>query len=232
MHKTQDEWIEEYTKRGAFWMHDGNPKRPHVRLTKGGHSNGFFNSELVMEDPTLLNEACEDLVELFIEAGYNPDMVDRVVGPAMGAITLSNDIARNMSNQLSMKRMFRPCLRSYAEKGVEAGVVSEGEVMVFKKTRVCENERVLLCEDVITTGGSLKLAADAVAKEGGIMPHVVLSLVNRSGKSHINGRRIISLVDKHMPVWKPGECPLCEQGSLPLYPPKETKNWELLNADY
>ena len=59
-----EKWMSMYEKGGALWVHDGNPLRPHALLSSGKHSDGFFNSELVMEDPSSFDEACEDLANL------------------------------------------------------------------------------------------------------------------------------------------------------------------------
>ncbi len=215
-------WEQEYIKAGAYWRHDGVRKRHHALLTKGGHSNGFFNSELVMEDPSLLDQACSNLVYSLIHMGLELHTIDRVVGPSMGAITPAHDVARHIS-KLSMRK----CFRSYTEK-VET---PEGTKMVFNRTRVKPGERVLLIEDVITTGGSVESVAEAVKEMGGFVAPVVLALVNRSGLTETKDKVILSLVDRQIENWKPEECPLCKEGSVAIHP-KVGSNWELLNAKY
>jgi len=222
MNRTEKGWIEEYQKKGALWIHDGNPKRPHALLTSGKHSSGFFNSELIMENPRLLSEACADLLSLLEKREHvQLDTIDRVVGPAMGAITMAHELARHIS-EISE----HVCLRAYTEK-----ISETDKTMVFKRTSIGLTESVLLCEDVLTTGGSVNLAIAAVAANHGYVAAHVLVLVNRSGLKVVKGKTIVSLIDKPMPIWEPHECPLCKQGSEAIKP-KAADNWKRLNATY
>lgn len=222
--RSSDYWISQYKKNGALWIREGtSKKRPHALLTSGKHSSGFFNSEIVMEDPCLLDHACSDLINLL---ELNVSTVDRVVGPAMGAITFAHEIARQISHQ--RYRGLPNCLRAYTEKEVS----SDGKLMVFNRTTIRSGERVLLCEDVFTTGDSVDLTATAVIKAGGIVLPFVVTLVNRSGFAGMRDRKIISLIDRSMPMWPPEECPLCKEGSKAIRP-KGKENWTLLlNAVY
>lgn len=222
MLRSADGWISQYQQKGALWIHDGNPQRPHALLTSGKHSNGFFNSELVMEDSLLLDEACFDLVKLLEREGVTLNDVDRVVGPAMGAITLAHDVSRHIGRVRD-----RFCLRAYTENE-PAG---NSFVMAFKKTKIRSGERVLPVEDVLTTGGSVNLTADAVELDGGVILPFVAVLVNRSGLSDASGKKIVALIDRQMPMWEPDDCPLCKEGSEAIRP-KGAENWARLNATY
>jgi len=217
-----ERWIRAYEDREALWLHDGNPKRPHALLSKGEHSSGFFNSELVIEDAVLLDAATRALMRLLRNVCPIITVVDRVVGPAMGAITLAHDLARQIG-----KERVRPCLSSYVEKEGEG----EDLIMVFKRRSVRPGENVLLGEDVLSTGGSVDLSARAVEKARGVVMPVVGALVNRSGLTELNGRKIVALIDRPMPKWAAHECPLCKQGSEAIRP-KEKGNWARLNAKY
>ena len=221
---TRDEagWKAQFEKMGALWMHDGNPQRPHALLTSGEHSGGFFNGEQVMEDPFVLDEAAMDLMLSLVGAGLLTEGVDRVVGPAMGAITLAHDLCRHICYSSG-----RRCLRAYAEK------IGEGKdkEMRFNRTAIRTDETVLLAEDVLTTGGSVELVAEAAAAKGGVVLPFVAVLVNRSGLQEVGGRKIVSLINRHMPNWLPADCPLCKQGS-PAIKPKAADNWARLNARY
>ena len=88
-----------------------------------------------------------------------------------------------------------------------------------------------MVEDVLTTGGSVDLTAEAVTNAGGVVLPFVIILVNRSGLTEVNGKKIVALIDRPMPMWTPDECPLCKQGSEALRP-KGTENWDRLNAEY
>ena len=216
------DWLEMYKQRNALWRHDGNPKRPHVRLHAGDHSNGFFNSEVVIENVHLANQACAELCLELVTAGLNCHLVDRVVGPAMGAIDLATLLALNAS----VGRESSSCLRGYTEKDPPS------KEMVFRKTLVRPGEKVLCVEDVITTGDSVSKTRAAIVKAGGVPFPFVATLVNRSGLQQIDESQIVALVNLPMENWAPADCPLCRQGSKALYPAKKVENWARLNADY
>ncbi len=57
----QRQWIQKFTELGAYWLHDGNPNRPHALLASGNHSDGYFDASLVIADPALLNQSGTDL---------------------------------------------------------------------------------------------------------------------------------------------------------------------------
>lgn len=224
MDDMQEYWIRRYRDMDALWIHSGIARKPHAELTSGLHSNGFFNSEIVMENPRLLDEACMNLMQLIEADGtLHFNEIDRVVGPAMGAITFAHDMARKISFK---KSALCPCLRGYVEK------VGDGRdaPMQFKRVSLREGERVLLVEDVITSGNSVQKAAQAVLDAGGVLHPVIIALVNRSGLTEVDGRKIIALINRPILSWTPQECPLCKGGSQALKQPKLKENWERLKA--
>ena len=176
-----------------------------------------------MEDPLLMDRACADLLKCLRRSGLDIERIDRVVGPAMGAITVAHDLARHIS-----RKRLRPCMCAYTEKFTTA---DQANNMFFKRTKLRPGESILLVEDVLTTGNSLELAAAAVTLQQGIVGPLVGVLVNRSGLEQLNDRKIIALIDHPMPMWKPEDCPLCKQGSDAIRP-KGTENWARLNVDY
>lgn len=219
MPRTTEQWIEEYNRLGALFIHDNNPQRPHALLTSGKHSSGFFNGGIVMEHPLLLAKAVEHLIDEHSQLGGIFAQIDRVIGPAMGGITIAHEFGKQISQQRGW-----PCLCGYAEK-----VSATDKTMVLKRTTITPGERILLVEDTITTSGSVQRTAEAIQKAGGIVFPVVAALVNRSGLTNVNGWRIISVIEKPLPIWDPEDCPLCKQGSQALHP---KTNWELLNQKY
>lgn len=220
--RTEENWIRVYQDKCALWIHDGNPKRPHALLSSGKHSTGFFNSRLVVSDGQLLREAASDLVDS-IETGINIGKIDRVVGPETGATKLAEFI----SDEIGGRRNYPCTWASPAE--VEYG---RNKSMIFSdpKRTVLSGETVLLCDDVLTTGGNVELATTAVINAGGIVLTLVVAIVNRSDLKYINGKETAALIVRPMPAWFPEECLLCPQGSKPLLPKSE--NWALLNAEY
>ena len=103
--------------------------------------------------------------------------------------------------------------------------------MVFneEELRLLPKKSILLCEDVLTTGGSVDLVAKAITSAHGTVLPFILVLVNRSGLTEASGNKIVALIDQPMPMWTPEECPLCKEGSEAIRP---KDNWALLNAIY
>ena len=219
--RTQDYWIGQYQEKSALWIHDGNPKRPHALLTSGKHSDGFFNSRLVIPDEALLCEAASDLLELFAQEGGDVFKVQGVVGPQTGATKLAELISKQLPNA---DCFFASPAKSETESG-KSMVFSDGELALLP------GKEILLCEDVLTTGGSVDLTTAAIFFACGFTLPFVLVLVNRSGLKEVNDRKVVALIDRAMPMWMADECPLCKQGSEAIRP-KGAENWARLNASY
>jgi orotate phosphoribosyltransferase len=223
MIRTKEEWVREYEKKNALFIHDENPRRPHPLLTSGNHSNGFFNSRLVIPDEVLLRQAASDLLFKFVLIGGDISEVHGVVGPQTGATKLAEFLSDEIRH-----RNGGGCFHASPAKQEEDGKKS----MVFSKEELdlLPGCNILLCEDVLTTGGSVDLAADAIASASGITLPFLLVLVNRSGLTHVNGKMILALIDQSMPTWSPEECPLCKEGSEAIRAKGE--NWFRLTANY
>ena len=238
-----EKWLSERASRakqleqlGVFWYHDGNPKRPYVRLRSGLISNGYFNGAVLSELPAHLDAFAEELVHQYlfrtgaaIGVAAPKTIANRIVGPAMGAITLAHAVAAKYYGAI------RDCgfssssfvtRTSFAEK--------DGDDFTFKRSKPLQNERVLLVEDTITTGGSILKVRDAVLKAAptAIIEPYLLSLCNRSGKDTLDGLEIVSLVDGDFKAWNEGENPFT--GGEELVPDvKNAKdNWGLLTQAY
>ncbi|MEK7165867.1 MAG: hypothetical protein AAB874_03630 [Patescibacteria group bacterium] len=219
--RCQQGWVDCYKQKQALFIHDNNPKRPHPLLTSGNHSDGFFNSRLIISDDDLLRQVAADLVSLCI-ASFSIGRIDRVVGPQTGATKLAQYISYEVGH-----RRDQSCPWASPSKKGEG----KDKSMVFDdpENTVLRGESVLLCEDVLTTGGSIALTVKVIEKaRGGVLPFILV-LVNRSGFVEFDGIRVISLIDQYMPIWTPDECPLCKQGSVAIRP---KDNWEILNANY
>ena len=215
--RSEEDWIRIYKERGAWWRHDGNMLRPHVRLTWGKHSTGYVDSPLVLEDASLLFNIALDLLEAFVREGGEIDKVEGVVGPCAKLAEAIANIAGNSCFWASSEK---------SEEGREKSMVFSPEDFAL-----FAGKSVLPCDDVLTTGGTDELVARAVRKASGIVLPFVVVPVNRSGLKEVNGRKIVALINQHMPKWHPEKCPLCEQGSKALTP-KDPANWALLNAAY
>jgi orotate phosphoribosyltransferase len=227
MHHDQDGWMNRYHQDRAFWVHDGDAARPHVVIPGGLHSSGYFNSDRVAETPFFLDFAAADLVELAQRTGLDPASIDRVVGPAESAATIAHDIARNIVEKTGFGPRYgrgKPlCKFAYAEKAPDGS-------RFFPRAELGGGESVIVCEDVLLTGRNADATARAAAAGTEVLPFF-LALVNRTGRTEIHGRRIVALIHHDLPVWEPGDCPLCKKGSLAI-DPRPHENWHRLNAGY
>jgi len=216
-------WEEKLCDLGALWQHDGNPVRPHVILHDGDHSGFYIESSLITIDPLTLSKAAYDSVKSLMSSLAKEQSIDFVVGPAFGGILFGYEIAMRINLCQS-----ESCFFTYTKKTeTEAGQVHK------LNAKIKPRSKVLLVDDVLTTGDSLAKTAEAVERAEGELLPFVLVLVNRSGKERVDGREVISLIDKEMPKWKPeiGNCPFCRLGSEAIFP-EGIKNWSRLNAQY
>ncbi|KKR08141.1 MAG: Orotate phosphoribosyltransferase [Parcubacteria group bacterium GW2011_GWC2_39_14] len=196
-------WEKIFLEKGLYWCHDGNPTHPHALLTSGKHSSGFFNGSGVISDPRLCAQACKDLLALL----DLPSGDFQVFGSALGASTLAYEMAR----QTGMR-----C--GFTEPVVDE--ITKKKSMKLKRFSFKSGTYILVCEDVMTTGGTTLETIAALEAAGGNVLGDIAVLVNRSGKSTLNGRGLIALVDRELPTWDPAKeiCPLCAGGSEVVRP--------------
>lgn len=199
---------------GAYWVHDGNPKRPHAIGTSGIHSDGYVNREVIIA-AGLLTEICHDTLEQcapFLKVSP-PDLV---VGCGIGA----KEIAKTFASLLHVRSV-------YTEKSTTGG-------MPRMKLHSCISGGVaILVDDVFNTGLTLRESARAVEACGNTVLHTVVVWWNRSptGTDHWDRGRVASLISHPIRNWQPAACPLCSRGSVAL-PPKVGDNWHSLTKAY
>jgi len=203
----QTEWIKKFEEQDCYWFHSGNPKKPHAELTSGKHSNGFFNSSKIIENPVICEQVCQALIdELDLEAPFP----GKVFGVALGAIELSYEFGRQLS-----------CLRGYTEPSIIDGI----KFMMPKRFSIIEGDIFLPIEDVLTTGESIRNMIYTIEGMGGVITDKIAVILNRSGRSKFAGKKIVALINQFMEIWSPSDCPLCNQGSIALRP---KANWKAL----
>lgn len=160
----------------------------HFKLTSGRHSDSYFQCARVLQYPEHTERLCRELAARF--AGEN---VSVVIGPATGGIIVSYETARAL--------------------GVR-GIFTErenGEMSLRRGFSIEPGERVLVVEDVITTGGSVLEVIDVVRCLGGIVVGAGL-LVDRSGGKVDLGVRKEALLVTEAISYDPAQCPLCRDG--------------------
>ncbi|MGI5920247.1 MAG: orotate phosphoribosyltransferase [Syntrophomonadaceae bacterium] len=160
----------------------------HFRLTSGRHSNQYMQCAQVLKYPNYTEKLAKHLADKF--AG---DDVQLVVGPAMGGIIVAYEVAR----QLGVPGVF--CERENGQMSLRRGFV------------VNPGERVLVVEDVVTTGGSVQEVIEVVKGLGGQVVGVGV-LVDRSGGMVDFGIKKEAVLTMDIKSWEAGECPLCAAG--------------------
>jgi len=176
----------------------GVMKKGHFRLTSGRHSERYLQCAQLFQYPKYTAIACETLARNFLQ-----DEVEVVIGPATGAIILAYEMAR----ALDVRALFTE---------------REGEGMTLRRGfEIYPGEKVLVVEDVVTTGGSVQEVIEIVKKQGGELVGVAC-LVDRSAGKADFGTRLESLLQLAIETYDPKNCPLCAKG-IPVVKPGSRK---------
>jgi len=184
---THDEVLDIYQKTGALLT-------GHFLLSSGLHSERYLQSALVLQQPDIATRLCAALAEHFRNS-----TIEAVIAPALGGVFVSHETAR----ALGVRALF-------AER-------VNGELTLRRGFTIKPGERLLVVEDVITTGKSTRETIEVVKKAGGIAV-AAASLVDRSGGKAELGVPYKSLVTLEVPSYTALECPLCKAGSTPIKP--------------
>lgn len=160
----------------------------HFRLTSGKHSAQYMQCAQVLQHPALAAELAQELAARFQGKG-----IQTVIGPAMGGIIVAHEVGRALGTRAL-----------FTER--ENGVMS-----LRRGFNLAVGERVLVVEDVITTGGSVKEVLEVV-REMGAIPVGVAVLVDRSGGKVDFGLPLASVLQLNIQTYEPEICPLCAQG--------------------
>ncbi|MDR7482185.1 MAG: orotate phosphoribosyltransferase [Armatimonadota bacterium] len=182
-----DRWLERLRQRKAV-------QEGHFLLTSGNHSSVYVQNALILQYP-------EDAAAIgrALAAQVRHLAPEVVLGPALGAVIVVHEVARALGT-----------------RGIFAERV-DGRMRLRRGFALRPGERVLLVEDVITTGGSLAEVADVVREAGGRVVGAA-AIVDRSGGTVALGVPLAALVTLDLPVFPPDGCPLCAQG-LPVEKP-------------
>ena len=184
---TRDELLDLFRRSGALL--DG-----HFRLTSGLHSSGYLQCALVLQHP----QSAESLGRALADRAADLRATS-VLSPALGGIVIGQEVGR----ALGIRALF-------AER-------QDGQLMLRRGFTLSEGDRVLVVEDVLTTGGSTRETME-VAKAAGARVVGAASIVDRSGGSIQFDVPFNALLDVALPTYEPDKCPLCAQG-LPVVKP-------------
>lgn len=174
--------------------------KTHVVYTSGHHGESYVNKDAIYPHTQELSRLCFEMARRFDEAGGEADIV---AGPTVGGVILSQWVAYFLSQLTG-----RDVLSLFSEEDADKN-------RLFKRgyDALLPGQRVLLVEDVITTGGSIAKVGAAVKKNGGKVVGIS-ALVNRSGGKvqTIDGLAVRALLNIDLKSYTEKECPLCEKG--------------------
>jgi orotate phosphoribosyltransferase len=183
---TRDELLDLYRRSGALL--DG-----HFRLTSGLHSPGYLQCALVLQHPQHAEALGRAIAERVRH--LRPTVV---LSPALGGVVIGHEVGRAL--------------------GVRAIFVErqDGALTLRRGFIISEADRVLVVEDVVTTGGSTRETMQVARAAGGQVVGAAC-IVNR-GHGVDLGVPQVSLIDIDLATYEPDRCPLCAQG-MPVIKP-------------
>jgi orotate phosphoribosyltransferase len=181
----------------------------HFKLSSGNHSGFYLQSAKVLENPRTAKLLATALAKQIKESGIE---IDTVCAPALGGLIAGYALAE----ALDVRYIF-------AER-------VDGVMSIRRGFEVSKGERVLICEDIITTAGSALEAADVVKSLGGNI--VAFAALANRGFCKRQGSKLeqkdncklpkdmpfFALADFDFEMYSPDECPLCINGSIAIKP--------------
>ncbi len=179
----------------------GALKEGHFVLSSGRHSDRYVEKFDLLRQPKATERACAGMVELVRDLGP----FDVVAGPTTGGILLAFEIGRQLDKPAA-----------YAERAESGSLARE-----FRRgTTFTPGARVLVVDDILTTGGSVRETLAALG-EHDVQPVAVAVLVDRSGGKVELGLPLYALSHMQIDTWDTDVCPLCRQ-SVPITKPGTT----------
>lgn len=172
----------------------------HFQLSSGLHSDRYFQCALLLEDPARASSLAQELASRIRKKGRQAPF-DLVIGPALGAVIWAHEVARALGARCQ-----------FTER-------KDGKMELRRGFRLSPGERVLVVEDVLTTGGSTREVIE-VMKHHDARPAAIGAIVNRSGGNPFaaDGLDLFALAEVEVKTWKPEECPLCRAGGSAVKP--------------
>ena len=179
--------IEKFRQSGALL-------EGHFLLTSGLHSPVYLQCALVLQDPRNAEQFASGIAEKFRDAA-----IETVASPAIGGIVIGHEVARALGARFI-----------WTER-------DGGKMVLRRGFSVKSGERVLVVEDVVTTGGSTRETI-AVLQDAGADVRGAASIIDRSlGKADVGVPRI-ALATLDVPSVDPSVCEACKRGELAIKP--------------
>jgi orotate phosphoribosyltransferase len=188
MHEMTETQVLEALKEARAILHG------HFQLTSGRHSDTYVQCARVLEDPALTTR----LARAIVAALPDHAAIDLVAAPAVGGIIIGFAVAQALGVRFIFSEREQGAMRFRRAFEIPAGA------------------RVLVVEDVVTTGGSVAEVIGLVAEEGGV-PVGVASIIDRGGLKAFDVT-LQSLLRLDVESWEPDSCGLCADG-VALYSP-------------
>lgn len=178
---SEQEIIELLTESGALL-------EGHFRLSSGLHSARYLQCAVALQNPGLAEKLGRALAAKWRHTGRKP--ISAVVSPALGGVIIGHEMARALGT--------RAC---FTERVA-------GEMALRRGFQLGPGLRVLVVEDVVTTGRSTLETIDVIRFCGG-EPVGVASIANRSGKDTVGELPLVSLIRLDIPNFEEKDCPQC-----------------------
>lgn len=185
---TEEEILDIFKEKGVLLS-------GHFLLTSGRHAAYYMQCAQLLQYPDIAGPLCEQLAGNFAGQGINV-----VVGPAIGAISLSYEIAR----ALGVRSVF-------AER-------ENGKMTLRRGFEISPEDKVLIVEDVVTTGGSVKEVIALMQEIGAEIAGVAVLVDRSAGKTDL-GIPMQALVSLEIESYDEQDCPLCREGKIPSIKP-------------
>jgi len=182
----------------ATFRESGALLEGHFRLTSGLHSSGYLQCALVLQHPSIAEALGASLGAAFRDLDATV-----VLSPALGGLIIGHEVAR----ALGVRALF-------AER-------VDGTLTLRRGFTLAPADRVVVIEDVVTTGGSTRETID-VARGAGASVVAAGSIVDRSGGNSGLGVPYTSLLTLALPTYDPNSCPLCAAGQPVVKPGSRT----------
>ena len=177
---TEPEILDIFKKSGALLT-------GHFLLTSGRHSDRYFQCAKVLQYPQYTGALCK-----MIANNFKDSEIDTVIAPAIGGLVVGQEVARQMN-----KRFI------FAER-------EDKKLTLRRGFNLEENEKVLVCEDVVTTGGSVFETIDIVKNNNAKVAGVGFIVDRSKGKVNF-GFPQFSTLQMEVVSYLPDECPLCRE---------------------
>jgi len=170
----------------------------HFRLTSGLHSSGYLQCALVLQHPGEAEACGADIADKIRH--LNPQVV---LSPALGGIVIGHEVGR----ALGVRAVF-------AER-------QDGALTLRRGFTLSPGERVLVVEDVVTTGGSTRETIE-VARGSGATVVGAAAIIDRGGAHGNLDVPFQALASVSLPTYQPEACPLCAAGQPVVKPGSRT----------